>query len=65
MLRDVERKHNLSKEFILIFGDVVGNSDLNDAIKFHQELRNKNKDYVMTKVFRKEQVNSRLRTRDD
>ena len=65
MLRDVERKHNLSKEFILIFGDVVGNSDLNDAIKFHQELRNKNKDYVMTKVFRKEQVNSRLRTRED
>lgn len=65
VLRELDRKNVLSKEFLLIFGDVVGNASLVEAIKAHKERRKQNREYILTKVFKQEEGNKRIRTRED
>ena len=50
---------------MLIFGDVVANFDLSQAIKEHMRRRKEDKMNIMTKIFKKIPINSPLRTRYD
>lgn len=65
VFRELDEKQIIRKDFILIFADCVGNSNLKEAINKHKELRQKNKEFVLTKVFREERVDSPLRTEED
>ena len=65
MLRELDSKKSFPSDFLVIFGDTVGNANLNEAIEHHKDLRKQNKEYILTIVFSELDVDSKLRTEEE
>ena len=65
VLRELDRKQVISRDFVLITADVVGNADLQEAISKHKKLRQEDRNYILTKVFKQQGINGRHRTQED
>ena len=62
IMRDLHLGKQIQNDFLMIFGDSVGNANLRDAIDQHKLTRAKDKEYILTVVFSELDVDSKLRT---
>lgn len=64
-LREFHNKNVIHNDFILIFGDIVANFDLSQAIKDHARRKKEDRVNIMTKILKKISINNPLRTQYD
>lgn len=64
-LRDIHTGGYIHNDFVLIFGDVFANFNLENAFKEHMRRKREDKMNIMTKVFKKVGVHSISRTTND
>ena len=60
-MRELYTKKILRSDFIIIYGDTVGNANLKHAIDQHNKLKEVDKDFILTMVFSELPVKSNLR----
>ncbi|KAK1878770.1 Translation initiation factor eIF-2B subunit epsilon [Dissostichus eleginoides] len=66
VLRDVDAKSLLRSDFVLVYGDVVSNIDLSQAVQEHRHRRKVEKNIsVMTMVFKESSPGHRSRCEED
>lgn len=61
-MRDLDGKGVLRQDFILIFGDCVGNADLSNVLQLHKARAKEDKNATMTLVYREAAPGHHLRT---
>jgi translation initiation factor eIF-2B subunit epsilon len=52
VMRDLDEKHLITSDFILVNGCLMANVDLKPIIDLHKSKRQKNKNMIMTTIFR-------------
>ena len=65
VMRELDAKKSFRSDFLVIFGDTVGNANLKEAIDKHKEIREANKQFILTVVFSELAVDSKLRTEEE
>ena len=61
-MRDLDAQGVLRQDFILVFGDCVGNVNLSEAFQEHKQRSKEDKNATMTLVYRKAMPGHHLRT---
>ena len=51
-MRDLDKRAILQNDFLVVYGDLVANMDVEDALKAHKARREKDKNAIMTMVLR-------------
>ena len=64
-LRDIDDKGIIQNDFILVFGDLVGNADLSPVIEQHRQRRKADKNATLTMVLNRIQPNHYARSRTE
>lgn len=65
VMRELHTTKLLQNDFLVIYGDTVGNANLKEAIDQHKAVRVKNKEYIVSIVFSELHVKSKLRTEQE
>ncbi|KYQ96662.1 bacterial transferase hexapeptide repeat-containing protein [Tieghemostelium lacteum] len=65
VLRACHDSQLFQSDFVLISGDVISNMDLSKALKVHKERREKDKNAIMTMVFKQASPTHRTRSKQD
>uniref|UniRef100_A0A673L0H2 Translation initiation factor eIF2B subunit epsilon n=1 Tax=Sinocyclocheilus rhinocerous TaxID=307959 RepID=A0A673L0H2_9TELE len=66
VLRDVDAKALVRSDFLLVYGDVVSNIDISQALQEHKQRRNMDKNVsVMTMIFKESPPGHKTRCEDD
>lgn len=64
-MRDLDTKSIITGDFLLLSGDVISNFDIEHAVKYHKDLKHKDKDRIVTMVTTEASSVHRSRPRDD
>lgn len=64
-LRDIDSQALIRSDFVLVSGDLVSNMELKEVINKHKQLRQKDKETVMTSVYKKAAPGHRTRSVED
>ena len=64
-LRDIDAQSLISTDFVLVSGDLVANMRLLEVVRRHRELKKKDKNLVMTCVYKKAEPRHRTRSIED
>jgi translation initiation factor eIF-2B subunit epsilon len=65
VMRELDNKKTLQNDFIVIYGDTLGNANLKEAIDHHKSLRKENKEYILSLIFSELDVDSKQRTEEE
>lgn len=65
VMRELYNKKAIRNDFILFYGDLVGNANLKHAIDQHHKLKDSDKDFILTVVFSEVPIRSNLRIEEE
>lgn len=65
VVRELDSRKFLRNDFLIIYGDTVGNANLKEAIEHHRNIRKTDKEYILTVVFSEVSFDSNLRTEEE